>query len=80
MKPCVFGSRGLLKLKNGQPSSALSDYNASLQINGKQASSLYGRGIAKIRIGNSASGKNDISKAKSIDPNIADEFAKYGIR
>jgi uncharacterized caspase-like protein len=76
----ALDSRGLLKLKNGQPSSALSDYNASLQINGKQASSLYGRGIAKIRIGNSASGKNDISKAKSIDPNIADEFAKYGIR
>ncbi len=76
----ALDSRGLLKLKSGQPTSALSDYNASLQINGQQASSLYGRGIAKIRSGNAAGGRKDIAAAKAIDPKIAEEFARYGIR
>jgi hypothetical protein len=76
----AFDSRGLLKLKSGQPTDALHDYNASLQINGRQASSLYGRGIAKIRSGNAAGGRKDIAAAKAIDPKIAEEFAKYGIR
>lgn len=76
----AFDSRGLIKLKTGEPKDAVADYNASLSINGKQASSLYGRGIAKIRSGNTAGGTDDIAAAKSMDPGIAEEFARYGIK
>lgn len=76
----ALDSRGFVKLKIGQPRKALTDYDASLQINAKQASSLYGRGIAKIRSGNAAGGNSDIAAAKSIDPRISEEFAKYGIQ
>lgn len=76
----ALDSRAFVKLKIGQPKNALADYNASLQINATQASSLYGRGIAKIRSGNVAGGNSDIAAAKSIDPRISEEFAKYGIR
>ena len=75
----ALDSRAFVKLKIGQPRKALTDYDASLQINATQASSLYGRGIAKIRSGNAAGGNSDIAAAKSIDPRISEEFAKYGI-
>jgi hypothetical protein len=33
-----------------------------------------------LRIGNAAGGNGDIAAAKSIAPDIADEFASYGVR
>jgi hypothetical protein len=66
-------------LKIGQPQRAIADYDAALQLSARKASSLYGRGIAKLRIGD-ASGHNDIADAKAIDSRIADEFARYGVR
>jgi len=72
-------SRGFVKLKMGQPQNAIADYDAALQLSAKKASSLYGRGIAKLRTGNS-SGNNDIAAAKAIDPAVADEFNRFGVR
>jgi hypothetical protein len=72
-------SRGFVKLKMGQLQNAITDYDAALQLSAKKASSLYGRGIAKLRTGNS-SGHYDVAAAKSIDPNVADEFSRYGVR
>jgi hypothetical protein len=72
-------SRGFVKLKMGQPQNAITDYDAALQLSARKASSLYGRGIAKLRTGN-ASGNNDIAAAKAIDPGVADEFNRYGVR
>jgi uncharacterized caspase-like protein len=73
-------SRGLVNLKLGQPSNAIIDYDAALRINPKHASALFGRGIAKLRTGNATGGNGDIAAAKLIQPDIADEFATYGIR
>jgi uncharacterized caspase-like protein len=75
----AFDSRGLVNLKAGQPSNAVADYNAALKIS-RQASSLYGRGIAKRRTGDPSGGNKDIADAKALDPNIASEFDGYGIR
>lgn len=76
----ALDSRGFVKLKMGEPSNAIADYDAALRINPKHASSLYGRGIAKLRIGNTVAGNGDISAAKVIQSDIAEEFARYGIR
>lgn len=76
----ALDSRGFVKLKMGQPSNAIADYDAALRINPKHASSLYGRGIAKLRIGNTVAGNGDISAAKLIQSDIAEEFARYGVR
>lgn len=73
-------SRGFVRLKIGQPQNAIADYDAALQLSARKASSLYGRGIAKLRTGNSGGGNSDIAAAKAIDPQIADEFARYGVR
>jgi hypothetical protein len=59
---------------------AIADYDAALRVEAKRANSLYGRGIAKIRNDNATGGNRDIVAAKSIQADIADEFAGYGIR
>jgi hypothetical protein len=41
--------------------------------------SLYGRGLAKAASGDSAGSEPDIAAAKTHDPNIAEEFAGWGI-
>jgi len=64
----------------GQTKNAIADYDAALRINPKHASSLYGRGLAKRRSGNVSGGDGDIAAAKLIQPDIADEFASYGLR
>jgi tetratricopeptide (TPR) repeat protein len=72
-------SRGFVKLKLNQSQSAIADYDASLRLSARKASSLYGRGIAKLRVGDS-SGNDDISAAKAIDRDVADDFNRYGVR
>lgn len=75
----TLDSRGFVKLKLGQVPNAIVDYDAALKLSPKKASSLYGRGVAKLKTGN-ASGNNDIAAAKAIDPGVADEFQRYGVR
>ena len=72
-------SRGFVRLKIGHLQRAIADYDAALQLSARKASALYGRGIAKLRAGD-AGGHADIADAKAIDPRIADEFARYGVR
>jgi tetratricopeptide (TPR) repeat protein len=72
-------SRGFVQLKLNQPQKAIADYDASLRLSARKASSLYGRGIAKLRVGDS-SGNDDMSAAKAIDRDVADDFNRYGVR
>jgi uncharacterized protein involved in outer membrane biogenesis len=76
----AFDSRALVNLKSGQPGKAIIDYDAALRIDPKRANSLYGRGLAKIKTDNVAGGTIDIAEAKSIQSDIAEEFAGYGVR
>jgi tetratricopeptide (TPR) repeat protein len=73
----ALDSRGLIYLKLGRNNEAIVDYSAALEANPRQVSSLFGRGIAKNRI--KADGAADLTLAKSLDPDIAKEFAKYGV-
>ena len=47
--------------------------------NPKFAGALYGRGLAKQKKGDRAGADADFAAAKTIRPDIADEFAKFGI-
>jgi tetratricopeptide (TPR) repeat protein len=73
----ALDSRGLIYLKLGRNQDAIADYSAALETNPRQVSSLFGRGIAKKR--SKADGEPDLSLAKSLDPDIAKEFARYGV-
>jgi caspase domain-containing protein/tetratricopeptide repeat protein len=73
----ALDSRGLIYLKLGRNADAIADYSAALETNPRQVSSLFGRGIAKKR--SKVDGAADLSLAKSLDPDIAKEFAKYDV-
>jgi Flp pilus assembly protein TadD len=76
----ALDSRGLVNLKSGLTKNAIADFDAALKINPRLTSSLYGRGIAKQRNGAVSEGDLDIANAKAMDPNIAKEYANYGVR
>ena len=44
------------------------------------AGMLYGRGLAKARKGDRNGGTAEIAAAKAVKSDIADEFARYGLK
>ena len=79
--PQILGYRGFVYLKLGQFDKALADYDAAFSLTKipDHADWLYGRGVTKLKEGESGGGA-DIAKAKTLQADIADEFAKYGRR
>jgi len=73
----AFDSRGLVNLKLGRTTEAIKDYADAIQRNPRSSSSLFGRGVASRKSG--GDGASDIALAKSMNPNIAKEFAGYGV-
>jgi tetratricopeptide (TPR) repeat protein len=76
----TFDSRGLIHLKMGKWDRAIDDYGSALQLDPKLAGSLYGRGLAKLKTGDTTGGNTDISAAKEIESNIVEQFARYGVQ
>jgi len=76
----TFENRGFIYLKRGEYDHAIADYEAGLRLDPpNKADFLYGRGLAKTKKGD-ASGAADIAAAKAIKPEIAEDFAKYGLK
>jgi len=80
--PQILAYRGFVYLKLGQFDKALADFDAAFALTKipDHADWLYGRGMTKLKKGDSTGGKADIEKAKSVKADIADEYAKYGIK
>ena len=76
----TYDLRGLIHLKMGQLGAAIDDYNSALGFDSKLASALYGRGLAKRKMGDNAGSDTDISAAKTIQAEIGDDFTRYGVR
>ena len=72
-------SRGFAYLRLSRLDDAVADYDEALRRNPKQAGSLYGRGLAKLKKGDAVGGDADIAAAKAIQGDIAEEFARYGV-
>jgi tetratricopeptide (TPR) repeat protein len=72
----------LAYFKLGQFDKAIADYDAALAMTNdpSHADWLYGRGMTKLKKGDTAGGKADIASAKAIKADIAEEEAKYGIK
>ena len=75
----VSDSRGLVFLRMGEYDKSIGDYDASLKINAKNASSLYGRGIDKLREQKTSEGDGDIAQATAMGPQVVEEFKRRGI-
>jgi hypothetical protein len=49
-------------------------------LNPRNVSSLYGRGLARLKRHDAVGGEADIQGAKALKPDVAEELARYGIR
>ena len=75
----TLDSRAFVFLKMTHFDAAVSDYDAALRIDPKLAFALYGRGLAKLRNEDPA-GEKDIAAAKTLQADIAEEYARYGMQ
>jgi tetratricopeptide (TPR) repeat protein len=75
----TFESRGFIFLKMTNFDAAVSDYEAALRRNPQLPGALYGRGVAKLWNAD-GTGEADIAAAKALKSDIADEYARYGMR
>ena len=64
----------------GQLGAAIDEYSSALRFEPKLASALYGRGLAKRKMGDEAGSDADILAAKTIRAEIGDDFTRYGVR
>jgi tetratricopeptide (TPR) repeat protein len=75
----VHQTRGFLFLKLADPKQAVTEYDEVLEQDPNNALALFGRGLARVRLGDATAGENDKNAAVTIDPEVAAQFATYGV-
>ncbi len=75
----TLDSRGFVYFRMRQYDKAIADYEAALRSAPRSAASLYVRGLAKKRRGDTAGGDADIATANALDPTISDRYARFGV-
>lgn len=74
----ALDSRAFLHLRGGRFQEAITDYDAAIQLSPQDSWSLYGRAIAKMKIGDTQGAEADIEASKAVQ-DVAAEFAAYGL-
>jgi tetratricopeptide (TPR) repeat protein len=77
--PSTRDSRALVLLMLGRYDQAVADYDQVISERPASASALYGRGFARIRLGDPPEGFSDVSAAVAIDKHVAKTFKKLGL-
>ncbi|MGH8289897.1 MAG: tetratricopeptide repeat protein [Steroidobacteraceae bacterium] len=77
--PDVLDSRALVYLRLGRAKDAIRDYDSALERNSRMSTSLYGRGLAELRLGEQAKGEADLAAARKLDSGVARLFAGMGL-
>ena len=62
----------------GDFASAQADYDAAFKKDPTSFDSQYGRGLARIRLGQTDLGRADIAAASAHDKSLAAEYAGFG--
>lgn len=79
LRRLALESRGFVYLRTGRNERALADFDGALAGAAPSATALYGRGVAKTRLGQAADGQADLAAAAELQPQIAGMFAARGI-
>jgi tetratricopeptide (TPR) repeat protein len=74
----ALDSRGLVHLKLRDYAASLQDYEAALAREGERGHFLYGRGLARIGLGQAAEGQADLAEAERLEPGVAQLYRSYG--
>ncbi len=75
----ILDSRAFVLLKLGRLPEAIATYDQVLSKWTLSANSLYGRGVAKRRMGDVAGADEDQAAALLIDARVREAFAGYGV-
>lgn len=78
-KPEVRETRGFVYLLLGDAELAFAEYGYALASNANRPLALYGRGLARVRSGDSSGGEADKNAARALMPDIARAFQPYGV-
>ena len=65
--------------QTGEPSKALAEYDGVLAIDAKRAQALYGRALAECRVARDNDCKKDKAAALALDPDVEQNFKRYGV-
>jgi lipoprotein NlpI len=76
----TLDTRALASLLKGDHSAALTDYEAILSLDDKEYGALYGRGLARLRLGRTEPGRADIAAASAGDPTVPPYYESLGLR
>ena len=76
----VRDTRGFLFLKMGDPRLAVKEYDQALDVDPNRPLALYGRGIARLGLGETREGEADKAAALTLDPEVAGQFTTYGLK
>ncbi|HEY4081090.1 MAG TPA: retroviral-like aspartic protease family protein [Burkholderiaceae bacterium] len=74
----AYNTRGWLRLRQGDASKALADFDRALELNPNFVWAVYGRGIARRKLGDEAAGQADLAAARKLRPTVDAENARYG--
>jgi uncharacterized RDD family membrane protein YckC len=77
--PDTFDSRGLVLLKMKRYAESVASYDEALKGRPGIATAFYGRGLARIALGDRPGGEADLKEATLIKPAIVEDFRKYGL-
>jgi tetratricopeptide (TPR) repeat protein len=75
----VRETRGFVHLAYGDNDDAVADYDAVLKGDPNRPLALYGRGIARTRLGDADAGGADKQTARALYLNVDREFAPFGV-
>lgn len=75
----TIAHRGIVHLMRGDLEAGLTDFSEALRGDPQATEALYGRGIARLRQGQTAEGQADIATAEAQDAQVSSWFAEFGI-
>lgn len=75
----MIDSRALVLLQLGRYEESRAAYDQALAARPTQAPSLYGRGLARLALGD-AGGREDVDHARRLDPEVAKDFTAFEAR
>jgi tetratricopeptide (TPR) repeat protein/predicted aspartyl protease len=77
--PDFLDNLALVGFRLGNYDKSIGHYDAALKIRPKNAWTLYGRGLAKLKKNDRSGGEADIAEAVKIAPSVADAYKRMGL-
>jgi tetratricopeptide (TPR) repeat protein/predicted aspartyl protease len=77
--PDFLDNLALVRFRLGDYDKSIGGYDAALQIRPRNAWTLYGRGLAKLKKNDRSGGEADIAAAVAVAPGVADAYKRMGL-